>query len=88
MKIKDGFVLKELAGSFMVVPLGSQVMNFSSIIKLSESGAFLWRLLDDEKTIDELTQAMLSEYDVDESKARTDIEKFVKKLEDADLLEE
>ena len=87
MKIKDGFVLKELAGSFMVVPLGSQVMNFSSIIKLSESGAFLWRLLDDEKTIDELTCAMLSEYEVDEAKARADIEKFIKKLEDADLLE-
>ena len=87
MKIKDGFVLKELAGSFMVVPLGSQVMNFSSIIKLSESGAFLWRLLDDEKTIEELTEAMVSEYEVDEAKARADIEKFIKKLEDADLLE-
>ena len=87
MEIKDGFVLKELAGSYMVVPLGSQVINFSSIIKLTESGAFLWRLLSDDKTVDELIDAMLSEYDVDETKARVDIEKFIKKLEDADLLE-
>lgn len=87
MKIKDGFVLKELAGSFMVVPLGSQVINFSSIIKLSESGAFLWRLLSEDKTVDDLTCAMLSEYEVDEERAKADIEKFIKKLEDADLLE-
>lgn len=87
MKIKDGFVLKELAGSFMVVPLGSQVINFSSIIKLSESGAFLWRLLSEDKTVDDLTGAMLSEYEVDEERAKADIEKFIKKLEDADLLE-
>ena len=87
MKIKDGFVLKELAGSFMVVPLGSQVINFSSIIKLSESGAFLWRLLSEDKTVDDLTCAMLSEYEVDEERAKADIEKFMKKLEDADLLE-
>lgn len=87
MRIKDGFVLKELAGSFMVVPLGSQVINFSSIIKLSESGAFLWRLLGEDKSIDDLTCAMLSEYEVDEERAKADIEKFIKKLEDADLLE-
>ena len=87
MKIKEGFVLKELAGSSMVVPLGSQVVNFSSIIKLSESGAFLWQLLSEDKTIDELTDAMLSEYDVDEDRAKADIEKFIKKLEEADLIE-
>lgn len=87
MKIKDGFVLKEIAGSHMVVPLGSQVANFSSIIKLSESGAFLWSLLSEDKTVDELVYALLGEYDVDEIKAREDIEKFIKKLDDADLID-
>ena len=87
MKIKEGFVLKEIAGSHMVVPLGSQVANFSSIIKLSESGAFLWSLLSEDKTVDELVSALLGEYDVDEIKAREDIEKFIKKLDDADLID-
>ena len=87
MKIKDGFVLKEIAGSHMVVPLGSQVANFSYIIKLSESGAFLWSLLSEDKTVDELVYALLGEYDVDEIKAREDIEKFIKKLDDADLID-
>ncbi len=87
MKIKEGFVLKEIAGSHMVVPLGSQVANFSSIIKLSESGAFLWSLLSEDKTVDELVYALLGEYDVDEIKAREDIEKFIKKLDDADLID-
>lgn len=71
----------------MVVPLGSHAVSFSSILKLSESGAFLWDLLSDDKSVDELTFAMLSEYDVDEERARADIEKFINKLDAADLLE-
>lgn len=87
MKIKDGFVLKEIAGSHIVIPLGSQVVDFSSIIKLSETGAFLWDKLQNNCEIDDLVTSVLDEYDVDEAKATTDVNKFVNKLKEADLLE-
>ncbi len=87
MKIKEGFVLKELAGSHLVVPLGSQVVDFGCIIKLTETGAFLWSQLSQERTIDELVSVLTCEYDVDENKAKSDIQKFVNKLKEADLLE-
>lgn len=87
MKIKDGFVLKAVAGSFLVVPLGSQVVDFGCIIKLSETGAFLWSLLESEKSKDELVSALTNEYDVDEEKAASDIDSFLNKLKEADLLE-
>lgn len=86
MKIKDGFVLKAIAGSYMVVPLGSQVTEFGSIIKLSETGAFLWELLSSDIEKDELLDAMTSEYDVDKERASLDIDKFLDKLRAADLL--
>ncbi len=87
MKIKNGFLLKEIAGSFLVVPLGSQVVDFGCIIKLSETGAFLWNLLEEDKSESELVSSLLSEYDVDEAKAKTDVSSFLSKLKEADLLE-
>ena len=87
MKIKNGFVLKAIAGSYMVVPLGSQVVDFGSIIKITETGAFLWEKLTQDVTKDELLSAMLSEYDVEETVASRDIDKFLLKLKDADLLD-
>lgn len=87
MKIKDGFVLKAIGDSFMVVPLGSQVVDFGSIIKLTETAAFLWEQLTHDVTKDELLSAMLSEYNVDEVTASRDIDKFLLKLKDADLLD-
>ncbi len=87
MKIKNGFVIKEIAGSHIVVPLGSQVVDFGSIVKLNETGAFLWNMLQEEKEKNELLSALLNEYDVNEEKASLDIDSFISKLKDADLLE-
>ncbi len=87
MKIKEGFVLRKVADNYMVVPLGTHVKEFASIIKINESGAFLWSLLSEEKTTDELVKAVVSEYEVDEITATRSIEKFIAKLSDADILE-
>ena len=87
MKIKDGFVLQAIAGSYLVVPLGSQVTEFGSIIKLTETGAFLWMLLETDREKEDLLSAMTEAYDVSTLKASEDIDKFIDKLKSADLLE-
>ena len=87
MKIKNNFVLKKIAGSFMVVPVRTRAVDFSGIIKLSESGAFLWKLLEKGADREELIAEMLKEYDVDESTAAADIDRFIEKLSEADLIE-
>ena len=71
MKIKEGFVLKEIAGVNVVVPIASQMVSFKAIISLNESGAFLWKQLETEKDEAELLKAFLSEYDIDEQTAKT-----------------
>ena len=53
MKIKDGFILKEMAGSWVVVPVGENMVNFQMMMTLNESGAFLWNQLAEEKTEEE-----------------------------------
>ena len=87
MKIKDDFVLKKIAGSYVVVPVRSRAVDFSGIIKLTESGAFLWKQLEDGADREELIAKMLEEYEVDEATAAADIDRFILKLGEADLIE-
>lgn len=71
----------------MVVPVRTRAVDFSGIIKLSESGAFLWKLLENGADREELIQKLLDEYAVDEATAAADIDRFVAKLSEADLIE-
>lgn len=87
MKIKSDFVLKKIAGSHVVVPVRTRAVDFSGIIKLSESGAFLWNILAEGCERDELVAQLLDKYEVDEATAAEDVDRFVGKLKEADLLE-
>lgn len=85
MKIKDGFILREVADSYLVVAVGEAVKHFSGVINLNETGAFLWRLLEKGADEEQLKKELLAEYDVDEQTAEKDIRTFVEKLEKANL---
>lgn len=80
-------MLKNIAGEYIVVPLGVKNFNFNAMITLNESGAFLWKCLEKETTEADLLCAMLQEYDVDEVKAKADLMKFIDKLKDSKILE-
>ncbi len=81
MKIKKGFVLRNVGGEFVVVPVGAMSKNFHGMINLNETGAFLWEFYTQEHTVDEGVAAMLAEYDADEAIIRRDVETFVDTIE-------
>ena len=87
MIIKQGFMLREVAGNFVVVAIGEASKKFNGVINLNESGAFLWKQLTKEVTKEQLLEALLNEYEVPEEIAKNDIEKFINKLKEADILE-
>lgn len=86
MKIKDGFIIREVAGSFIVVAVGEAVKDFNGIINLNETGAFLWKILEKGATKEQLIKALLDEYDVDEKTAEKDVSAFIEKLQEAKLV--
>ena len=86
MKIREGFIIREVAGSFVVVAVGSAAKEFSGIINLNETGAFLWKALEKGATKDELVAKLLAEYEVDEATARADVDAFVQKLQENQLV--
>ncbi len=85
MKIKNGYILREVAGNHVVVPTGNTSVDFSGVITLNDTGAYLWKLLGKEKTEQELLFGMLEEYEIDEATAKADLSEFLVKLKAADL---
>ena len=86
MKLKEGYVLREVAGNYIVVAVGVAVKNFNGVINLNESAAFLWQQLLEDKTEEQLVTALLGEYEVSEEIAKRDVKAFVEKLNGAKLL--
>lgn len=81
MKIKeDSFVLRQIADEYIVVPIGSEADIQNCIIKLNETSAFLWGLLENEKTINELVDSLINEYEIDYDTAKRDVTLFCKNL--------
>lgn len=88
MKIKNGFVAKEIAGQYVVVALGKASKIFNGIIKLNESGKFIWDKLSVGAEKEDIVNALLEEYEgVDRETAERDVEKFIDELKGANILE-
>lgn len=80
MKIKKGFVVREVGGETVVVPVGAMSKVFHGMINLNETGAFLWNFYQTEHSVEDGVEALLAEYDVDKNLAQRDVESFVETL--------
>lgn len=87
MKIKSGFILREVAGNYIVVAVGEAVKQLNGVINLNETGAFLWKQLEKGATEEQLKTALLSEYEVSEEIAERDVKTFVSSLINANLIQ-
>ena len=85
MKLKNGFILREVAGENVVIPIGD-ALDLNMMITLNETGCTLWKRLEQEAELADLTAALLAEYDVDEATAATHAAAFVEKLKEHDFL--
>lgn len=77
MRIKPDFVLRCVAGYYFVIPAGERVVDFNGIITLNSVAAFLWEKLQKNVTIDELTDMVVAEYEVDYEVAKKDVIEFI-----------
>lgn len=87
MKIDDNFVLREIAGEYIIIPVGGTALKFNGLITVNEVGVLLWNMLQKEVSLEELVQGVLAEYDVQEDVAREDIKEFLDKLVEGGILD-
>ena len=87
MKIKEGFLVHEVAGNYVVIKIGQEAVNFNGLITLSESAKMLWDLLKDGAEVKDLVNKLLEEYDIDEETATNDTLEFIESLKKNNILE-
>lgn len=80
MKLNENFVLRQVADVWIVLPLGDATVSFDGMLKLNETGVFLWRQLEQGADLEKLIQALTGEYEVTEERARADAIAFLEKL--------
>ena len=86
MKIRKELLKREVGGEAFLVPLGKTVYDSNGLFVLTELGAFIWDLLPQAETEEEILQNILQEYEVEEATARKDLTQFLDKLRDMNIL--
>ena len=90
MRLKDGLILREVAGQFVIVPTGRRVKEVTSIVYISSSAAYLWDYMKEEECEKEdLVNRVMERYEgVTREKAAEDIGKFLKLLAANNMLDD
>lgn len=80
MKVSNDFILRGIAGEYILVPVGAAAAKFNGLITLNELGKFIFEALADDCTLGQLVDKITSEYDVDAATAAADAEEFLGEL--------
>ena len=87
MKLKKNFVLRDVADVWAVLPTAADTLNFDGMLTLNDSGAMLWKQLEQGADQDALVKALLEAYEVSREQASADVETFMATLAEAGCLE-
>lgn len=79
-KQTENYAMREIMGSTVLIPSGSQILSENVLVELNETATFIYNKLSDEKTPDELVAALLDEYDISEERCAADVAAALKKL--------
>lgn len=87
MKLNEGFVLREIAGENLLIPVGGQAVKINGVIALSPVAAEIWKALREHPETDYALQKVLELFDVDEDAAKKDIDEFITQMEQTGICE-
>lgn len=91
MKVKENYMLREIAGNFVVIPVGQNVADYKNMLHLNETSVFLWNELQNEISFDELLKRMAVKYEASEDEVsilEKDLNEFLDKLRKLEVLME
>ena len=86
MYIKKEFIARNVAGEYILVPYGQTTLAFNGIITMNELGKFIWENLESSKDEEDLLHKILEEYEVEEKEAKEDLDEFLDKLRQVDII--
>lgn len=87
MRMKGKLVMRQIGKIWAVLPMGQMTLDLNGMLTLNETGALLWKTLEQGGDRDAMTKALTAEYNVSTERAQADVERFLGKLADAGVLE-
>ena len=88
MKLKYEFIINQVADKMVAVPVGNDLENFNGFIKMNDIGAYIFNMLKNDVTEDDIVTAMVKDYpDANEAEIRETVQGFVGKLKEGGLVE-
>ena len=88
MKIKDGFILKEVAGNNIVIATGEQRISFNGVMTFNEVGAAVFKLLDGTNTAEDIAERITADYNADLETVKKGVDTLIEKMKRYGLIEE
>ena len=88
MKISKEFILREIAGEYILVPVGKTALTFNGLVTVNEVGALLWGMLEKGSDVSTIVNGILDEYDVDEQTATADVLEFISYLKSNNIIDD
>ena len=88
MKAKNGFVLRKVVDEQILMPVGDNIGQFNGTVLMNDVSAFVWEKMQEPVTKEELLQAVLSEFEVDEETASRDLDELLEKFAGLGIIEE
>lgn len=76
----ENFILRKVAGTYALISVGANIANFNGFVQLNETAAFLWKQLASPRSVEDLTAALLEEFDVSKEEAEKDVTEFLEQL--------
>lgn len=80
------YVLREIVGEYMLIPTGKLSMRTNGVVTISESVAYLWKKMDEGKTVSQLCELLLEEYEVDRATALSDVNEMIDSMCEMEIL--
>lgn len=88
MKVSNEFILREVAGEYILVPVGAAAVKLNGLITLNEIGAFIFKVLQKEQTEESVVKKILEEYEIDFETATEDLKAFLQQMREIGVLVE
>ncbi len=88
MIAKEGFVLRNVVGEYMLMPVNDKIATFNGTILLNSVSAFIWEQLQSPISREDLLSALLEKYDIDEASAAEDLDAVLAQFKQLELIDD
>lgn len=86
MKLNGSFVLREVAGEWLVIPVGQTALQFDGMIILNPVSRVIWECLQQDTDVDRIVDAVTQRFEIEPAEAKTDVVEFLNHMKKENLI--